>query len=380
MDEPLLSRTNQLERETDTTNLSVQDLLNDQGFLKDPDIAPLFELSNLNKRRSLASRLPSAPSIFMGIRERHHQASRLSNSHSESNCCTVQCITLLVLAFTIVGIAIIFLTTRGFKGHSTIKVVDSLYYIVVTLCTIGYGDIVPDSTLTRLSVCFFILIGFGFIDFAFNSWISYIFDQHALLLGLMDENQFKKFTKPPNEGKWYKKLITTYIMDIEKGRMRIRTRVCFAFLAVILCIAIGMFGIHFLEKISWADSFYVSVTSVTTVGYGDFSFKTFEGRLFAILWLSISTCAVGHSFLYLAELRIDKRNRKTAKLVLRKKIKAVDLAAADLDYDGAISKSEYIIFKLKEMGKIAETDIIQISREFDSLEHNNRGKITLADI
>ena len=118
--------------------------------------------------------------------------------------------------------------------------------------------------------------------------------------------------------------------------MRIRTRVFFAFLAVILCITVGIFGIHFLEKISWVDSFYASVTSVTTVGYGDFSFKTFEGRLFAIFWLSISTCAVGQSFLYLAELRIDKRNRETAKLVLHEKIKAADLAAADLDYDGAI--------------------------------------------
>ena len=43
------------------------------------------------------------------------------------------------------------------------------------------------------------------------------------------------------------------------------------------------------------------------------------------------------------------------------------------------SKSEYIIFKLREMRKIAETVIIQISREFDSLEHGNRGKITLAE-
>ena len=337
MDEPLLSRTNQEARGTNTTQPSLQDLLNDRSVLNDPDIASLFELSNLNKRRNLISRLASAPSVFIGIDERCHQATRLRNSVSQSNYWTVQCATLIVLLFAIIMMVTVFLTTRGFKGQSTIKIVDALYYIAVTLGTIGYGDIVPDSTFTKLFTCFFILIGFGFIDYAFNLWISYICDrQHALLLGYMDEIQFNKFTKPPNEENWFKKLITTYIMDIEKGRMRIRTRVFFAFLAVILCITVGIFGIHFLEKISWVDSFYASVTSVTTVGYGDFSFKTFEGRLFAIFWLSISTCAVGQSFLYLAELRIDKRNRETAKLVLHEKIKAADLAAADLDYDGAI--------------------------------------------
>ncbi|XP_062102929.1 two-pore potassium channel 3-like [Humulus lupulus] len=386
MDESLLYETNQEAREITTKQppSSLKDLLSDRSFLNDPDIAPLFELSNFNKRPSLTNRLSSAPSIFIGNigKLRHHASSQLHNSFSKSNFCTFHCATLVLLLTGIIVMVTVFLTTKGFKGHFTIKPVDAMYYIVVTLCTIGYGDIVPDSTLTKLLTCFFILIGFGFVDYAFNSWISHIFDsQHALLLEFMDETRFERLAeKAPSEEKWFKKLIKTYIMDIEKRRMRIRTRVCFALLAVALCITIGIFGLHYIEKISWVNSFYVSVTSVTTVGYGDFSFQTCQGRIFAIVWLSISTFAVGQSFLFLAELRIDKRHREAAKIVLHKKIKAVDLAAADLDYDGAISKSEYIIFKLREMGKIAETDIIQICREFDSLDHGNRGKITLADV
>ncbi|KAF4373218.1 hypothetical protein G4B88_027033 [Cannabis sativa] len=386
MDESLLYETNQQPREITTKQPPLEDPLHDRSFLNDPEIAPLFELSNFNKRPSLTSRrLPSAPSIFIGNfgeLHRHHAATQIHNSFPNSNFCTYHCATLVLLLMAIIGMATVFLTTKGFKGHFTIKPVDAMYYIVVTLCTIGYGDIVPNTVLTKLFTCFFILIGFGFVDYAFNSWVSHIFDsQHALLLGFMEKTQFKKLAeKAPNKEKWFKKLIKTYIMDIEKRRMRIRTRVCFALLAVALCIAIGIFGLHYIEKLSWIDSFYVSVTSVTTVGYGDFSFTTFQGRIFAIIWLSISTLAVGQSFLFLAELRIDKRHRETAKIILHKKIKAVDLAAADLDYDGAISKSEYIIFKLREMGKIAETDITQICKEFDSLQHGNRGKITLADI
>lgn len=78
------------------------------------------------------------------------------------------------------------------------------------------------------------------------------------------------------------------------------------------------------------------MTSVTTVGYGDYAFTTLKGRCFAIVWLLVSTFAVARAFLYLAELRIDKRNRSIASWVLQKKITIGDLVAADLDNDGSI--------------------------------------------
>ena len=131
-------------------------------------------------------------------------------------------------------------------------------------------------------------------------------------------------------------MVQTYVVDKEKGRMRIRTKVVLASGVVVCCIAVGTVAVHFLEKLSWVDSFYLSVTSVTTVGYGDYAFSTLEGRGFAIVWLLVSTLAVARAFLYLAELRIDKRNRQTAQWVLQKKVTLGDLVAADLDNDGSI--------------------------------------------
>ncbi|KAI5395823.1 hypothetical protein KIW84_062130 [Lathyrus oleraceus] len=43
-------------------------------------------------------------------------------------------------------------------------------------------------------------------------------------------------------------------------------------------------------------------------------------------------------------------------------------------------KSDFVIYKLKQMGKITEIDILQISKQFDSLNHGIYGKITLADL
>lgn len=44
------------------------------------------------------------------------------------------------------------------------------------------------------------------------------------------------------------------------------------------------------------------------------------------------------------------------------------------------SKSEYVIYKLKEMGMISEKDIMLICNKFDMLDAGNCGKITLVDL
>lgn len=44
------------------------------------------------------------------------------------------------------------------------------------------------------------------------------------------------------------------------------------------------------------------------------------------------------------------------------------------------SKSEYVIYKLKEMGKIGDKDILQICQQFSKLDPDNSGKITLPHI
>ncbi|KAK9284638.1 hypothetical protein L1049_023814 [Liquidambar formosana] len=302
-------------------------------------------LADINNKRRLTRRSHSAPSVFTYSKEAFHD-SLDPRPAPKSTPLIVRQAFIGVVLYVMAGIAIYLIKSGSFKGEATFKPVDALYFSVVTLCTIGYGDIVPDTTFTKLYTCIFILVGFGFIDILLNGLVTYVLDrQEAVLLSTLDANRFNA-------------MFRTYMVDTEKGRMRIRMKVALALAVVIVCIAVGTVVAHFLEEMSWVDSLYLSVTSVTTV----------------------STFAVARAFLYLTELRIDKRNRTIAKWVLQRKMTLGDLVAADLDNDGSISKSEYIIYKLKEMGKIAEKDIHLICNQFDNLDNSNCGKITMADL
>uniref|UniRef100_A0A7N0UUQ9 Potassium channel domain-containing protein n=1 Tax=Kalanchoe fedtschenkoi TaxID=63787 RepID=A0A7N0UUQ9_KALFE len=279
---------------------------------------------------------------------------------------------IMLVLYLVLGIVIYSFNTENFSGVETNPVVDALYFCIVTMCTIGYGDITPLTPGTKLFACFFVLIGFGFIDVLLSGVVNYVLDlQENMILTGIQMNKAKTHNGFSARD---------YIVDVEKGRMRIRLKVGLALLVVLLCIGTGAVVLCVFEDLDLVDSVYLSVMSVTTVGYGDRAFKTMPGRLFAAVWLLFSTLAVARAFLYLAEARVNKRHRRIAKYVLDRGITVEDLLAADINHHGFISKSEYVIYKLKEMGKVTEKDIMQICNQFSKLDSHNSGKITLPDL
>ncbi|KFK28494.1 hypothetical protein AALP_AA7G003200 [Arabis alpina] len=274
----------------------------------------------------------------------------------------------LLIVYLSLGVLIYWLNRHHYVVNQTHPVVDGLYFCIVTMCTIGYGDITPNSVVTKLFSIMFVLVGFGFIDILLSGMVSYVLDlQESYML------DSAKRRDDPDKGR-------SYIIDVKKGRMRIRLKVGLALGVVVLCIGVGVGIMHYIEEIGWLDSFYLSVMSVTTVGYGDRAFKTLPGRLFAAIWLLVSTLAVARAFLYLAEARVDKRNRDRAKKVLCESMSVSQFFAADIDNNGCVSKAEYVIYKLKEMEKITDKDIVPISKQFDKLDRCSNGKITLVDL
>ncbi|KAF3644115.1 Two-pore potassium channel 3 [Capsicum annuum] len=326
------------------------------SWLLDPNY-PSWTKSNLHRSKT-------APAMAV-INDFDH-ATDSKPPQFGKNSIVGQGVVLLMLYLTL-GVGIYSFFKDHFKATETHPVVDALYFCIVTMCTIGYGDITPDSTVTKLFSILFVLVGFGFIDILLSGMVSYVLDlqENYLLRGIKSGTSHDA---------------RSYIIDVKKGRMRIRMKVALALGVVVLCIGIGVAVMHFVEKLGWVDAFYLSVMSVTTVGYGDRAFQSMTGRIFASIWLLVSTLAVARAFLYLAEARVDKRHRRMAKWVLDQDMTVAQFLAADLDNNGFVSKSEYVIYKLKEMGKITEKDVLQICKQFERLDSGNCGRITLGDL
>lgn len=61
----------------------------------------------------------------------------------------------------------------------------------------------------------------------------------------------------------------------------------FIVLAAVSMIGIGTVVFHIIEKWSWVNSYYFSVVTLTTVGYGDYVPKTAFGKIFDTFYILI---------------------------------------------------------------------------------------------
>lgn len=353
-------------------NFSSSDSDSDDDFF-----APTsWSSNNLQKKKFRRSRTAPAMVSVNDLFESHPNE---ESDHFESTSLVRQAAFLLVIYLSL-GVVVYSFNRDHFSGVETHPVVDALYFCIVTMCTIGYGDIAPTTPLTKLFACIFVLVGFGFIDILLSAVVNYVLDlqENFILTGSRLQGQ-RQLANNDHRRSGLSACMDC-IVDVAKGRMRIRLKVGLALGVVLLCIGLGSMVLYFQEDLDWVDSVYLSVMSVTTVGYGDRAFKTLPGRLFASIWLLLSTLAVARAFLYLAEARIDKRHRRITNWVLQREITIEDLLAADINNNGFIKKSEYVIYKLKEMGKINEKDVMQICNQFNKLDENNSGKITLPSL
>ena len=103
-----------------------------------------------------------------------------------------------------------------------------------------------------------------------------------------------------------------------------RRRLVFAAAAVIIMVTLGAVGIHLLENLSWIDSFYFAVETVTTVGYGNIAPQTEIGKLFTTVYMLFSVGIVLYGLTVLAQaflqsevieaLNLRKKSREMEKL------------------------------------------------------------------
>ena len=82
----------------------------------------------------------------------------------------------------------------------------------------------------------------------------------------------------------------------------------------------------------------------------------------------------------IANYFIEKKQAEALEKVLKKKITVEDFRKFDIDGDGRIEKTEFVLKKLMLMDMIKPEDIERCEEEFEVMDADNSGEITMEDL
>eukprot|EP01134_Creolimax_fragrantissima_P003526 CFRG3526T1 len=260
----------------------------------------------------------------------------------------------MILLYIFLG-AIVFDALEGGKDND-LSFLDSVYWAVVTFTTVGYGDISPNTAGGKAWAILFIFTGLTIVVTA----VAYIHDlAHDLKVEL---NVMKREQEPlPSiENIVVSVLVTVGVMGF--------------------LIGLGSIFYAFELDLVYLDCVYLSVVTLTTVGYGDISVSTPKSRLFSLFYIIFGV------YIFLGRLTMitDSVNKyveyKRIQKVLHKGVTLELIEEMDTTGDGQLDLLEFSVGFLIRMGKINQRDVNRLKALFAKLDRDGDGHLGYDDL
>jgi len=179
---------------------------------------------------------------------------------------------------------IIFMGTFIFHWLEGWSYLDSVYFVVITLTTIGFGDYLPTTPLSKVLTIFFGINGIALLLVLFDL-IRRVRGFEAsppptmMHTGSVQKNSPRQYRRFRPIRLLLTMLEKLFLIDLIKDKHS---------QAVLLyaggTIVVGAIAFHYVENWSFLDSVYFMVMTMTTIGYGDITPQLPWGKILTIFF------------------------------------------------------------------------------------------------
>ena len=170
---------------------------------------------------------------------------------------------------------------------------------------------------------------------------------------------------------------------------------------------LGTLAFKFIEDLTWIDSFYLTVVTCTSVGYGDVSPKTLWGRVFSIFFIFFGTLATAQALSAVASIPMKYHRRHLEATVIGQygnhltraeledlvkdpvtqqlhvanasKQQQNDSNETSMAAANTCSVEEFVLKILIKLDRVTSSEIQDIAAQFHKLDKDGTGKLDIAD-
>lgn len=380
-------------------------------------------------------KLKLAPFVFKLTLKSIMQAPPSSNNDPEHKKREMQkassqrrqvCMALLII-FLFLGSGAVFYPI--YEGWT---VLDSFYWGMVTITTVGYGDMGPVTVAGRVFTSFYVMAGVGIIGVAVGIVGGYVMEQQekytaimlkeAQELALADHNDEssdsdddadstanvlkaqslaakremellkRKFDASPlgclyRFGMKWLKIFTPVSVVLGIGMAVMMTQEPMD-PQITLCDDAGGDGNNGTDclfpnqtyKMTFVNAIYWGLVTGTTVGYGDISPTTDGTKIFSMFFLVFAVITTANALSTVGDALMASPGKDAATAILARKLDAEFLMSLDMDGSGDVTEFEYLAAMLIQLNHVDEDQIDSIMKAFRKLDIDGSGSLSVSDL
>jgi len=291
---------------------------------------------------------------------------------------------LLVVIGILLWIYIGYVYARDYEGWSALTAV---YVIVQIVTTVGYGDITVSTEQGKFFMAFYVILTILILGAIVTDCVDSLLNKHADML----RKHIRKVHKLKG-----KESSSSYFLEILKEfEHLIVSAIVFG-----IFVAFGTIFYATYEKCTcsygvtavkdcidgvdeicaatggyvktYIDAFYMSVITLTTVGFGDHAPRSDVGRAVGCVWMLFGVVATANfasafGALLIGAQKNDHRLGKVTEEIFQK---------IDKDKDGVIDRREFRTYALLKFGLVSYEDLDEIDNLFDAIDTDGDGTLS----